>query len=65
MTVVERKVRQAYRKVKESIHIKLKGASLNRTDGHDLIDLYLPLQGKEAREPDQTDQHTSGSLTFP
>ena len=49
MKVVEKEARNAYRKVKQFIHIKLRGASLSRTDGHDLPDLYLPLLPKEAQ----------------
>ena len=49
MTVVERESRKAYRKVKESIYIKLTGAFLNRIDGHDLPDLYFLLLWKEAQ----------------
>ena len=65
MAVVEKEARKPYRKVKESIHIQLRGASLNRTDGHDLPDLKMPLLRKEVRGSSMTDQHTSGSLTFP
>ena len=43
--VLERKARKSYRKVKESIRIKLRGASLNRTDGHDLPLPALVVEG--------------------
>ena len=51
MKVVEKEAMKAYKKVKESIQIKLRGTSLNRTDGHDLTVLYLPLLQKEAWGP--------------
>ena len=44
----ETEARKAYRKVKESIQIKLRGTSLNRTVGHDLLHHYLTLLQKEA-----------------
>ena len=48
--IIETEQRDRYRKVKESIHIKLRGASLNRNDGHHLPDLYLPLLRQEEGE---------------
>ena len=53
MKVDEKGARKAYRTVEESIHIKLRGVILNRTDGHDLPDLYLPLLQKEAHAAQQ------------
>ena len=35
------------RKICEAIHIKIKGSKLNRNDGHDLPDIYLPLLREE------------------
>ena len=32
-----------YRKVLEPVHIKLRGATLNRNNGYYLLELYLPL----------------------
>ena len=46
--VIYSDTRNIYRKVKEAIHIKLQGATLNRTGGYDLPDLYLPLLREEA-----------------
>ena len=40
--------KEANRKVKESIQIKLRGISLNSTDGHDMPDFYLPLMRTNA-----------------
>ena len=39
MKVVEKEARKTYRKVKESIQIKGRGDSLNKTDGHDTPDV--------------------------
>ena len=36
-------LRSLHRKVCEAIHIKTSGARLNRNDGYDLPDLYMPL----------------------
>ena len=47
--VLEREPRSLHRKVCEAIHIKTSGASLNRNDGYDLPDLYLPLLREEGR----------------
>ena len=47
--VLEREPRSLHRKVCEAIHIKTSGASLNRNDGYDLPDLYLPLLREEAK----------------
>ena len=33
--------------MKEAIHIKLQGDTLNRTGGYDLLDFYLPLLKEE------------------
>ena len=41
--VIDCEPRNLHRKVKEAIHIKLQGATLNRTAGYDLSDLYLLL----------------------
>ena len=41
----------SYRKVKEPIHTKLIGTSLNETVGYDLPDLYLPLTTGSRRAP--------------
>mgnify|MGYP001824971233 CR=1 FL=1 len=45
--VLEREPRHMHRKVCEAIHIKTSGATLNRNDGLDLPDLYLPLLREE------------------
>ena len=45
--VIDSENRNLHRKVKEAIHIKLRGATLNRTGGYDLPDLYLPLLREE------------------
>ena len=41
--VLERETRYSHRKVLEVIIIRLKGAELNRNDGTELPNLYLPL----------------------
>ena len=41
--VIDSSNRNLHRKVKEAIHIKLPGATLNRMGGYNLPDLYLPL----------------------
>ena len=48
--ILDSEPRDRHRKVKEAIHIKLKGAKLNRNDGHHLPDLYLPLLRQEEGE---------------
>ena len=40
VSVIDSQPRILNRKVKESIHIKLRGATLNRTGGYNLPDLY-------------------------
>ena len=47
--VIDIEPRNPYRKEKEAIHFKLQGATLNRTGGYDLPDLYLPLLKEETR----------------
>ena len=54
--VTDNEPRNTHRKVKEDIHIKLRGATLNRTGGYDLPDLYLLLlREEETRGPGETD----------
>ena len=48
--MIDSDTRNLHIKVKEVIHIKLRGATLNRTGGYDLPDLYLPLVREEIRE---------------
>ena len=45
--IIEKEPRDLHRKVLEAINIKLKGARLNRTDGVELPDVYLPLLKEE------------------
>ena len=47
MSVIDSDNRNLHRKVKEAIRIKLRGATLNRTGGYDLPNLYLPLLKEE------------------
>ena len=47
VNLIDSEPRNMHRKVKEAIHIKLWGATLNRTGGYDLSDLYLPLLREE------------------
>ena len=54
--VLEREQRDTHRKVLEAIQIKIKGASMNRNEGYDLPDLYLPLLREEA-QGGRTPQH--------
>ena len=48
ITVLDRESRDSHRKVHESIHIKLRGVTLNCKDGYQLPDLYMPLLHEEA-----------------
>ena len=45
--VIDSENKNLHRKVKEAIHIKFRGETLNRTGGYDLPDLYLPLLKEE------------------
>ena len=47
--VIDNESRNMHRKVKEAIHIKLQVATLNRTGGYDLPDLYQPQLREETR----------------
>ena len=47
VSVTDSDNRNLHRKVKEAIHIKLRGATLNRTGWYDLPDLYLPFLREE------------------
>ena len=53
MKILEKESRDLHRKVLEAINIKVKGASLNRNEGVDLPDAYLPLLKEEGVEGDQ------------
>ena len=50
-TIVDSDHRNLHRKKKEAIHIKLQGATINRNEGHDIPDIYLPLLRQEAGGP--------------
>ena len=41
--VLARESRDYHRKIEEAIHIHLRKASLNRTDGHELREVYFPI----------------------
>ena len=41
--ILERETRDSHRKVLEAISVRLNGAKLNRNDGTELPNLYLPL----------------------
>ena len=41
--VLAKEPRDPHRKITEAIHINLRQASMNRTDGYDMPDIYLPL----------------------
>ena len=47
VSMIDSEPRNLHRKVKEALHIKLQGATLNRMGGYDLLDLYLPLLREE------------------
>ena len=49
MKVLEKEARNPHRKVKEAIHIQMRGASLNRNTSQELPDIYLPLLREEIR----------------
>ena len=43
MQILDQEPRSTHRKIKEAIHIKLNQAGLNRNEGWDIPDVYLPL----------------------
>ena len=45
--MINNEPRNTHRKVKEAMHIKLRGATLNRTGGYDLPECYVPLLREE------------------
>ena len=47
-TIVDMDIRNPHRKIKKAIHIRLNNAQLNRNEGHDLPNIYLPLLREEA-----------------
>ena len=47
VSVIDSEPRNLHKKVKEAIHITLRGATLNRTVRYDLSDLDLPLLREE------------------
>ena len=49
VSMIDNEPRNIHRKVKEAIHIKLRGATLNRTGGYDVPGLYLPLLREETK----------------
>ena len=54
MKIIDKEARESHRKILESMYINLSGASLNRNNGHNLPDLYLPiLREAETRRWDQ------------
>ena len=59
ITVLDREPRNSHRKALESIHIKLRGATLNHNDGYQLPDVYMPLLREEARGLAATDPITA------
>ncbi|KAI8496701.1 hypothetical protein Bbelb_253560 [Branchiostoma belcheri] len=58
--IIDQESRNPLRKIKEAVHIQLEGAKLNRTEGCELPNTYLPLLRREAAG-DGTRQ-TDGSL---
>ena len=56
--VIDNEPRNTHRKVKETIHIKLRGATFNRTEGYNLPDLYLHLLREEEGGGDQGGQES-------
>ena len=47
IVILDKENKEHQRKICEAIHIKTKGPKLNRNDGHDLPDIYLPLLREE------------------
>ena len=47
MKIIEKEPREPHRKVLEAINIRLKGASLNRNEGVEIPDAYIPLLKEE------------------
>ena len=48
--ILDKDIRDKHRKILEAINISTSGATLNRNDGADLPDLYLPLLREEGAE---------------
>ena len=47
MKIVAREGKESHRKIAEAIQIHLRGATLNRNDGHHIPDAYLPILREE------------------
>ena len=47
MQILDQEPRNTHRKIKEAIHIKLNQAGLNRNEGWDISNVYLPLLRRE------------------
>ena len=45
--MIDNEPRNTHREVREAIHIKLQGVTVNRTRGYNLLDLYLLLLREE------------------
>ena len=57
MQVLDQEPRNTHRKIKEAIHIKLNQAGLNRNEGWDIPDVYLPLLRSEVGEGERGHQN--------
>ena len=47
-SIVDMDIRNPHRKIKEAIHIRLNESKLNRNEGYDLPDIFLPRLREEA-----------------
>ena len=53
--IIAKEPRDQHRKLVEAIHIHLRKASLNRTDGYNLPDVYFPLLREDTTRRGGTD----------
>ena len=67
-TILDKETRHPHRKILETIHIKLREPTLNRSDGHSLPDMYLSLLREEEggqKLHSTNHMHTSGLRLWP
>ena len=65
VSVIDSEPRNMHRNIKEAIHIKLGGGTLNRTGGYNLPDLYLPLLRERLIGHAPTADTTSSMMLLP
>ena len=62
--VIDNEPRNKHRKVKEAIHIKLRGATLSRTGGYDSLPSTYPAEGGDQWGHERLMGHTSMADTI-